>query len=214
MEHTEKELNEVVSAFTKVKEELNSKLKLLEETEHNLALTAEQLMITEGKFKITETELSKTKRNLRKVERNYGEAKHIITCHQETEQKLAEQAKEIIEVADEASLDTKSLQENIRRRKEKDENAANTSNNLLNGLSNRMQGMQEELNEMKRQHKESSDIIVSDLNAYKESNFDFTRIIVDSLKELENIQKNSQDEIYAKFEKWVKSQEQNSDESG
>lgn len=215
MENTEKELNEVMGAFTKVKEELNTKMKLFEETKQNLVATAEQLLITEGKFKITETELSKTKRNLRKAERNVNEVKHLVSCHLETEHKLTEQTKEIMKVADEASHDTKSLQENIRRRKEKDENAAKASNELLDGLTNQMQNMEKNLQELEKHHKESSDIIVTDLNAFKESNSNFTSMIVDSLKELKNIQKSSQDELFKIFEKWTKGQQENaSNDSG
>ncbi|CAG9797688.1 unnamed protein product [Chironomus riparius] len=207
MENTEKELGEIMAAFTKTKEELNSKMKLFEETKQNLAVTAEQLVMTEGKYKLAESELTKTKRNLRKTERNYTEAKHIIAVQEETEQKLTEQTKEIMKIADEASDDTKSLLENIRRRKEKEENAAKTIDNVMNTITNRLSSMQDEIQQLEGHHKENRDIIVADLNAQMESNAKYTDNFVDSLKEISSTQKSFQNEFYGMFEKWMYSQD-------
>jgi len=207
MEHTEKELNEIMAALSKTKEELNSKIKAFEETMQNLVITSEQLVITEGKYKLTESELTKTKRSLRKTERNYTEAKHIIACHEDTEHKLTEQTKEIMRVADEAAEDTKSLLEGIRRRKEKDDNAVKTSNNLMTTITNRLSNMQHEIQQLEGQHKESRDIIVSDLKVQIESNANYTSSVVDSLKEMGNIQKKFHADFSEKFDKWMKNQD-------
>lgn len=206
IENTEKELNETVSALTKIKEEFNSKMRIFEETKQSLAITSEQLVITEGKYKITEAELGKTKRNLRKTERNYDEAKHIIAVHQETEHKLTEQTKEIIKVADETSQDIKSLQENIRRRKEKDEHAAAFTSNFMSTLTQRLEEMKSEVQGLDKQHKESSEVIVSDLTALKESNKSFTALAVEALTNFVSTQKKFHVDFQTTFDNWIKSQ--------
>lgn len=202
-ESQQKELVAHIEKLRDTKEKLEKTSELFEMSEFNLQAVSEKLKHTEGKVQITESELKKTKRNLRKVERNYGEAKHLITCHQETENKLTEHAKEIIKVADEASVDTKSLQENIRRRKEKDEQAANVTSNLMGSFSTRVFEMKDEMTQMGKQHKESSDIIISDIDSYITSNKNYTNTIVSSLNELKNMRQSANSLLCEKFERWL-----------
>lgn len=202
-ETLQKELNEHLQAMQKVKEKFDMQSKEFDACKISLDVVSEQLTITEGKFKITETELSKTKRNLKKVEQNYTEAKQIINCHQDTEQQLFQHAKEIIQIADEASNDTKFLQENIKRRKEKDEKALTSSNNLINSLSSQIFNMKNEVQHLETAHKESSGLIVSDLEAHMSSNKDYSNAVIECLKELNTLRNSFKNQLFDKFEKWI-----------
>jgi kinesin family protein 11 len=199
----EKELVAHIERLRETKTALENTKELFQLSEYNLQIVSEKLHVSEGKVKITEAELTKTKRNLRKTEQNVTEAKHLITCHQETEQKLTEHAKEIITVADEAANDTKSLQENIRRRKEKDEYATRVTNNIMNSLSSRVDEMKDDVEQMEKQHKETSDILISDLDASVKANKSHTNVIVTLLKELKNLRKESNNSLCAKIDVWM-----------
>lgn len=110
LESQQTELNEISQNLKGIKEELTKKSNLFNDCQTSLNNVSEQLVQVQGIYQITESELKKTKRNLRKTERVYTEAKHLVVCHLETEQKLTEQAKDIMKIADEASKDTLYLQ--------------------------------------------------------------------------------------------------------
>lgn len=110
LESQQTELVETVQNLKGIKEELSRKSSLFNECQASLNNVSEQLVHVQGRYQITDAELKKTKKNLRKKERVYSEAKHLIVCHQETEQKLTDHAKDIMKIADEASKDTLFLQ--------------------------------------------------------------------------------------------------------
>ncbi|KAG5678199.1 hypothetical protein PVAND_007892 [Polypedilum vanderplanki] len=203
-ESTSKELVEYMEKLRQTKEKLETTTELFKLAEFNLQNVCEKLKLTEGKVQITESELKKTKRNLRKVEQNYTEAKHLITCHQDTEQELTDRAKEIITVADEATNDTKSLQENIRRRKEKEEYATKVTNDLLNSVTISVNEMKNEIEKMEKQHKETSELVISDIDGYVMTNKNYNKVLVSSLKELKELRKNSNLLLSQNVDEWMK----------
>lgn len=213
IESQQTELNEISQNLKVAKEELARKSALFSECQVSLKSVSEQLVLTEGKYHITESELKRTKRNLKKTERNYTEAKHLITCHQETEQKLTEHAKDIMKIADEASKDTLYLQENINRRKDKDERALVLTDKMIENLSTNLIEMRTELQELKRTHTESCKFIQSDLDEYLSSYKTCTNSFNDCLKEQHEWREKSSLRLMEKFEEWKKNFESSSEKT-
>lgn len=204
METQQKELNEKIHLFKSLKEELVDKTRSFDECQRNLEEISTNLIIEQGRARITEGELTRTKRNLRKTERYHEESKHLISCHQKTEQLLSEHAKQLIEVAEAASVDTKSLQESIDRRKNAEEKAVTASEQLLKNLSNNIIEMRHEMEQLRKQHKESTSIIVTDLDDTNKSNKQFTSNLLKSLKDLKTLRNDSGEKIQKMIEEWKK----------
>ena len=202
METQHKELNEKIHLFKSLKEELVDKTRSFDECQRNLEEISTNLILEQGKARITEGELIRTKRNLRKTERYHEESKHLIFCHQKTEQALSEHAKQLIVVAEAASVDTKSLQESIDRRKNAEEKAVTASELLLKNLSNNIIEMRHEMEHLKKKHKESTSIIVTDLDDTNKSNKQFTLNLLKSMKELKTLRNDSGDKIQKMIEEW------------
>lgn len=204
METQQKELNEKIHLFKSLKEELVDKTRSFDECQRNLEEISTNLIVEQGRARITEAELTKTKRNLRKTERYHEESKHLISCHQKTEEALSEHAKQLIEVAEAASIDTKSLQESIDRRRNAEEKAVTASEQLLKNLTNNITEMRHEMEHLKKKHKESTSIIVTDLDDTNKSNKQFTSNLLKSLKELKTLRNDSGDKIQKMIEDWKK----------
>ena len=64
METQQKELNEKISLFKSLKDELIEKSTLFDECSRNLEEVSHNLILEQGKVRITEAELTKTKRSL------------------------------------------------------------------------------------------------------------------------------------------------------
>jgi kinesin family protein 11 len=197
------ELNDRLTQLKRLKDDFEVMDMEFKDCKVNFDAVSTQLVITEQRYQITDKELSKTKRNLKKVEQNYTEAKHVINVQQETEEKITKQAKEIIQVADEASKDTKYLQENIKRRKEKDERAEKVTNNLLTSITMRVNEIEQQLDELKKDHKKSSDLIVSDLEAHVISNKSFSSALVKCISELKDVRVSAKELLLNKIDKWM-----------
>lgn len=187
METQQKELNEKIHLFKTLKEEITDKTRAFEECQRNLDEISTNLILEQGKVRITEAELQKTKRNLRRTERHHEESKHILTCHQKTEQVLTEHAKQLIEVAEEASVDTKALLESISRRKNVEESAVSATDFLLKNLSNNMSDMQREMEHLTKKHKQNTKLVVTDLEENTKANKQFTLSVNNNLKELKSL---------------------------
>jgi kinesin family member 11 len=204
MEIQQKELNEKITVMKTLKEDLSDKNRMFEECSQNLEIVSSHLVSEQSKVRITEAELSKTKRNLRKVERHHEEKKHIVMCHQKTEEALTEHAKQLIEVADEASGDTYNLIESINRRKEVEEKAVTASDQLMKNLNNNIIEMRHEMEQLKLKHKESTKLVVADLEENTKMNKQFTKSILSGLKELKDLRDNSGAEIQNIVGEWTK----------
>lgn len=204
METQQKELNEKIHLFKSLKEELVEKTRSFDECQTNLEEVSTNLIVEQGRVRITEAELNRTKRNLRKTERYHEESKHLISCHQKTEQALSNHAKHLLEVAEAASVDTKSLIESIDRRKDVEEKAITASELLLKNISNNIIEMRNEMEQLRKNHKDSTNIIITDLDENNKSNKQFTSSLLKSLKELKNMRNNSGDQIQNIVEDWKK----------
>lgn len=213
IESQQTELTQISQNLKLTKEELAKNMAKFDETKATLSEVSEKLVVTEGKYNITESELKKTKRNLKKTERKFTETKHILTCHQETEQKLQEHAKEIMKIADEASKDTLHLQENINRRKDKDERALTLTEKMIENLSRNLLSMRTDMQELKRTHNESCKFIQSDLDDYLSSYKTCTNSLNDCLKEQREWREESSMRLMEKFEEWKKNFESSSEET-
>lgn len=205
LESQQTELNEISQNLKSAKEELTRKTSLFDECQASLRSMSELLVVTEGKYNLTESELKKTKRNLKKTERHYTEAKHLIVCHQETENKLTEHAKDIMKIADEASKDTLCLQENINRRKDKDERALTLTEKMIESLSNNLLEMRAEMQELKRTHTESCKFVQTDLDEYLSSHKTCSNLLRECLKEQKEWRESSGSRLMEKFEEWKNS---------
>lgn len=204
METQQKELNEKIHIFKSLKEELVDKTRSFDECQKNLEAISTNLIVEQGRVRITEAELSKTKKNLRKTERNHEESKHLVSCHLKTEQALSEHAKQLIEVAQAATVDTHSLLESIDRRKNVEEKAISANDLLLKCLLNNILEMRHEMEQLKIKHNESRKMIVTDLEDNTKSSKQFTSSILKSLKELKNLRNGSDDRIQTTIDEWKK----------
>lgn len=210
METQQKELNEKIHLFKALKEDLVDKNKIFDDCQKNLEEISSNLIIEQGKVRITEAELSKTKRNLRKTERQHEESKHLVSCHQKTEQVLTEHAKQLIAVAEEASADTASFAATIDRRKNVEEKAVTETDQLLKNLSNNMIEMRHEMDELKTKHMSSSKMIATELDVNTKANKQFFTSMGKQMKELHTVRINSNDQVQKIIEIWKK---QTSDDS-
>lgn len=205
METQQKELNEKISLFKSLKEELVDKTNLFDECQRNLEEISKNLILEQGKVRITEAELSKTKRNLRKTERQYDETKFLVSCHQKTEKSLTEHAKQLIEVVEEAAIDSHSLLQSIDRRKDVEENAVSASDLLLKNLTNNILEMRHELDELKSKHKANTQIVVVDLDENTKAMKSFSSNMTKSLEELKDAHNDSGSQLQKIVENWKKS---------
>lgn len=197
MEKDQKELSENITRCRALKEELADKTKLFDECSRNLEFISEELDKEKSKNQITESELKRTKRNLRKTERKNEEKTHIIKSQQHTEQQLTEQAKQLISVVDEASMDTRSLLESIDRRKNVETKAVSASENLLSNLKEKIVAMSGEVDELKSSHKENVQIVVGDMDENTKLNRKFIATVGETLKNLQEMRVKNGDDIKA-----------------
>jgi kinesin family member 11 len=207
METQQKELNEKITLFKSLKEELVDKTNLFDECQRNLEEISKNFIIEQGKVRITEAELSKTKRNLRKTERQHEESKFLVSCHQKTEKALTDHAKQLIEVVEEASTDSHSLLQSIDRRKDVEENAISASDLLMKNLTNNILEMRHELEQLKSKHKENTNIVVVDLDENTKAVKSFSSNMTKSLKELKDAHTDSGAQLQKLVENWKKSLE-------
>lgn len=213
IESQQSELTEISQNLKAVKDELTQKSTLFAECKSSLTSVSSQLLVTEGKYHITESELKKTKRNLKKTERHFTETKHLLTCHQETEQKLTEHAKDIMKIADEASKDTLYLQESINRRKDKDNHALALTDKMIENLSNNLLQMRGEMQELKRNHTDSCKLVQSDIDSYLSSFKTCTNLLNNCLGEQKEWRESSSSRLMEKFENWKKTFESSSEKT-
>lgn len=197
MEKDQKELSENITRCRALKEELADKTKLFDECSRNLEFISEELDKEKSKNQITESELKRTKRNLRKTERKNEEKTQIIKSQQHTEQQLTEQAKQLISVVDEASMDTRSLLESIDRRKNVETKAVSASENLLSNLKEKIVAMSGEVDELKSSHKENVQIVVGDMDENTKLNRKFIATVGETLKNLQEMRVKNGDDIKA-----------------
>lgn len=202
METQQKELNEKIVVFKTLKEEISEKTKMFEDCQRNLEDVSSTLIIEQGKVRITEAELSKTKRNLRKTERQHEESKHLVSCHQKTERMLTDHAKQLLEVVEEASGDTKGLLASIDRRKEVEEKAVTETDLLLRNLSNNIVEVQHEMEQLKKRHNQSTAMIVTDLEINTRANKEFTSSVMTSLTELKTVRDGSDERVQKMIAEW------------
>lgn len=207
LESQQTELNEISLNLKATKEELGRKSTLFNECKTNLDNVSEQLVNVQGKYQISEIELKKTKRSLRKTERNYSEAKHLIVCHQETEQKLTEHANDIMKIADEASKDTMYLQENINRRKDKDTRASLLTDKLIEKVNRNINDMRTRMEELKKTHCNMTDVLESDLDEYFTCEKSFTAKFHEYIKEQKDLRDDSNLKMLEKLSEWRKNVE-------
>lgn len=201
MEKDQKELSENITRCRALKEELADKTKLFDECSRNLEFISEELDKEKSKNQITESELKRTKRNLRKTERKNEEKSQIIKCQQNTERQLTEHAKELINVVDEASTDTKSLFASIDRRKNVEENAISASENLLINLKNKINSMRQEVDELKSNHKENVKIVATDMDENTKLNKKFVASVGETLSSLKTMRVANCGEVTKIYEK-------------
>lgn len=202
METQQKELNEKIHVFKSLKEEIADKTKMFEDCQRNLEDVSSTLIIEQGKVRITEAELSKTKRNLRKTERQHEESKHLVSCHQKTEKLLTDHAKQLLDVVEEASDDTKGLLASIARRKDVEEKAVTETDQLLRNLTNNIVEVQHEMEQLKKKHNQSTTMIVTDLEINTKANKEFTRSVLTSLAELRTVRNDSDDRVQKMIAEW------------
>lgn len=210
METQQKELNEKIHLFKNLKEELTDKNRAFDECQRNLDEISTNLVLEQGKARITEAELKTTKRNLRRTERHHEESKHIIECHQKTEQALTDHAQQLIGVAEEASVDTQSLLESIDRRRNVEETAVSATDLLLKNISNNMNDMRSEMEHLAKKHKENSKLVVTDLDENTKSNKQFSSSFNKSLKDLKTFRNDSGVHIEKVVSEWTTSYEKSS----
>ncbi|CAO1306365.1 unnamed protein product [Diamesa tonsa] len=202
METQSKELNEKISYMKALKDELANKSKLFDDMQYNLTVVSEHLLVTEGKVRITEAELSKTKRSLRKTQRHNEEKTHLLTCHQKTEATLTSHANELIQVAEEASTDTKGLFESIDRRKNVEERAMSENDRLLSNLKNNITDMKHELTTLKKNHQKNANIIIEDLKSNTSATKVYTIALLDELNVLKKLRDNSGSDVIKSLNVW------------
>lgn len=210
METQTKELNEKISYMKALKDELASKSKLFDDMQYNLTVVSEHLLLTEGKMRITEAELSKTKRSLRKTQRHNEEKSHLLVCHQKTEAALTGHANELIQVAEEASTDTKGLFESIDRRKNVEERAMSENDRLLSNLKNNIIDMKHELTTLTKNHQKNANIIVQDLNSNTTATKKYTVALLEELNVLKEFRDNSGADVIESLNEWKSKTNQDS----
>lgn len=202
METQTKELNEKISYMKALKDELANKAKLFDDMQYSLTVVSEHLLVTEGKMRISEAELSKTKRNLRKTQRHSEEKSHLLNCHQKTEEALTGHANELIQVAEEASTDTKGLFESIDRRKNVEERAMSENDRLLSNLKNNIVDMKHELTTLTKNHQKNANIIVQDLKSNTNATKKYTVALLDELNVLKEFRDNSGSDVIKSLNEW------------
>lgn len=202
METQQKELNEKIGLFKTLKEELIDKNRAFDECQQNLEEVSTNLIGEQARLRITEAELSKTARNLRKTERQREETKHLVHCHMTTEEILTGQAKQVIEVAEEASADTLSLLASIDRRKNVEEQAVTASDQLLKNLTNNIIEMRHDVEQLKIKHAESAKLVIADLEDNTKANKKFASTIREGLKEMNESRANSSSHIEKIISEW------------
>lgn len=202
METQQKELNEKIGLFKTLKEELIEKNRAFDECHQNLEEVSTNLIGEQIRLRITEAELKKTARNLRKTERQREEIKHLVHCHKTTEDILTEQAKQVIEVAEEASADTLSLLASIDRRKNVEEQAITASEQLMKNLANNIIEMRHDMEQLKIKHTESAKLVIADLEDNTMANKKFASTIRDGLKEINESRSNCSNRIEKIISEW------------
>ena len=202
METQTKELNEKMSYMKVLKDELANKSKIFDDMQYNLTVVSEHLLASEGKLRITESELSKSKRSLRKTQQHSEEKSHLLNCHQKTEATLTGHANELIQVAEEASTDTKGLFESIDRRKNVEERAMSENDRLLSNLKNNITDMKHELTTLTKTHQKNANIIVEDLKSNTTATKKYTVALLDELNVLKEFRDNSGSDVTKSLNEW------------
>ncbi|CRK86248.1 CLUMA_CG000163, isoform A [Clunio marinus] len=209
METQQKELNEKIHLFKNLKEELQDKNRKFDECQRNLDEISTHLLVEQGKARITEAELSKTRRNLRKTERRYEETKHIVECQEKTENLLADHAKQLIKVVEEASVDSHSLIDSIDRRKVVEENALSVTDLLMRNLSNNILEMRHDMEELKKKHTESTNYIINDLNVNTKEKSQFMSYLKVNLEEIKTLRNETNETINKVINDWKSKADEN-----
>lgn len=202
METQTKELNEKILLLKALKDDLASKSKLFEEASHSLDVVSKALTKTRCEKDIIEGTLKTTKKKLRMVERDVDEKSHLLVCHQKTEQALTEHATELIEVADEASGDTKGLHASIDRRKDVEMKAVTESERLIGNLTDNALDIKSEIERMTIKHKDSINMIIHDVDASSNVSKQFTSSMLKSMKSLMDFRENFRCEVLKSIAEW------------
>ena len=112
------ELTEKIGQIKAIHEEMSKKEEMYEEVAAELADKDAELESTNTKLQETEHSLSCTRTVLHKTAVEREEQKHLVEKHQETEVKLKEQAKKLLQVADISTKEGKLLHDKLDRLKD------------------------------------------------------------------------------------------------
>ncbi|XP_059614919.1 kinesin-like protein Klp61F [Phlebotomus argentipes] len=197
-----KELTEKTFQIQAMKVEMEKKDQLFSEIERSLQQRTVELRVTSESLNRTNLVLRDTKQTLKLTERRYEESTHLVSAHQDTERMLSGQAKDLLEVANEASADTHALHEAIKRRKVVDGDIHRT----MEDFADTFHGQANATKERVMQFKENILAQVSDVRGEIEGNFTHHTASASNMRNilmaLGNLQKNSLEnfmELYMNF---------------
>ncbi|XP_055389957.1 kinesin-like protein Klp61F [Condylostylus longicornis] len=157
-EETYNEMNYKLEVQNK---ELNEKMLNLK------ALKAEMLkmesLFTE-KLHTTEKVLSETKHDLTQTKKRYKEKKILLDNHIKTEEKLTDQANELIKVAKIATEDHQLLHDTLERRKSVDTKIKSVAEEFKNKMEHNFKIMNKDFENLHEKHKSVSEVIKLEIN--------------------------------------------------
>lgn len=181
IESQNKEINDKMQHIKALKSELSNKQKIFSEVSLNLIEKTEQLKSTKQVLGVKEKELGQTKKLLNTTTLKYNEKKFVLEKHQETEEKLTQQAKELLNVAETASTDSIQLQNAIERRKATDTKIISACDQFSNTINSILNSTVTNMNDFKNSYCNTSDYILTELDSNMKSSTEFLSSFISCL---------------------------------
>lgn len=181
IESQNKEINDKMQHIKALKSELSNKQKIFSEVSLNLIEKTEQLKSTKQVLGVKEKELGHTKKLLNSTTLKYNEKKFVLEKHQETEEKLTQQAKELLSVAEIASTDSIQLQSAIDRRKAADTKIVSACDQFSTTINSILNRTVTNMDDFKNNYDNTSDYILTELDANMKSSREFLNTFITNL---------------------------------
>ncbi|XP_037950330.1 kinesin-like protein Klp61F [Teleopsis dalmanni] len=164
MDSQHRELNEKMLLLKALKDELLNKEKIFNEVSLNLVEKTEELKKTEKHLNLTAGALQVTQKKLHETKKRYKEKKCLLSSHVKTEEKLTNQATEILRAADIATKDTSELHNTIERRKHIDDKIQTACERFTDRMHENFEIMDENLSNLLDKHKSYSQMLMEEFD--------------------------------------------------
>ncbi|KAJ8674290.1 hypothetical protein QAD02_005552 [Eretmocerus hayati] len=140
-----KELEEKIDLIKLSEETIHMKEKSIMELKCELDITSIELCEMKTKLESLKNTLNITKSQLKKVTYDRNLQKHLVNKHLATEEALINQGRDLINVAETATTDTKKLHEKISRKQQIEEENLNLTQQFKQDMSNYFVHLEENL---------------------------------------------------------------------